>query len=115
MTIQKTKTLTALAATAAVLIPALAYAGASIGDQAGTKKDEIRAFLESAGYTVNEIEVEDDEIEVEATLNDKPVEIEISPSSGTVVSMELDDDDDDDDDDDHDKDDNDDKDESKEG
>ena len=91
MTIRKPRTLAALAS-AAILAPVIAFAAVSVGDSLGTSDADIRAKLEAAGYTVNEIEREDGEIEVEAVRDGLPVEIEIASDTGMIVEIEVDDD-----------------------
>ncbi len=99
------KTFATLVATA-TLVPTMALAAASLGDNVGTTEAEIRAGLVAAGYTIEEIEIEADEIEAEVTLDGQALEIEISPENGTIVAIEADDNDSDDDgDDDNDDDD----------
>ena len=87
--------LTALGTAGLAAIPALALAASSVGDVVGTSEPEIRATLESQGYTVQEIEFEDDEIEVEVLYDGKPYEIELAADTGTIVEIEAEDDDDD--------------------
>ena len=85
----------ALISPALILAPALALASVTVGDKVGVSDEEIRAKLEAAGYTVNEIERGDGELEVEATINGQEVEIDISPDTGAIVKLELEDEDDD--------------------
>ncbi len=87
--------LTALGTTGLIAVPALALAATTVGDVVGTSEAEIRASLESQGYTVQEIEFEDDEIEVEVLYDGKPFEIELASDTGTVIEIEAEDDDDD--------------------
>ena len=87
------KNILTLTTAIAMLVPALAHAGVSLGDRVGVEEAEIRANLEKAGYKVKEFEFEDGEIEVEAVLDGQEIEIEISPSTGKVAGLELEDDD----------------------
>lgn len=88
-----------LLASAALCVPAIAFAAINVGDKAGVTDAEIRGSLEAAGYKIDEIEREDDEIEVTATLNGRTVEIEIAPKTGEIQEIELEDDNDEEDDD----------------
>ena len=81
---------------AALLIPGAAFAQINAGDTLGTTETAIRAALESQGYVIDEIEVEDDEIEVEALLGEQMCEIEISPETGVDLAAHEEDADDDD-------------------
>lgn len=54
---------------AALMIPGAAFAQINEGETLGTSEAAVRAALESQGYAVLEIEVEDDEIEAEVTLD----------------------------------------------
>ena len=92
------KKLAALASVLA-LYPTLTLAEVAVGDLLGTTNAEIRASLESAGYSVDEVEIEDGEIEAEAVINGQSVEIDISPENGTILALESDDTEQDDDDD----------------
>ncbi|MCY6382571.1 PepSY domain-containing protein [Hoeflea prorocentri] len=91
------KTATLLLASALALTGATAYAAVAQGDVIGTSETEIRARLESAGYTVEKIVFEDDEIEVEAFYKGAEMEIELSRATGAVLEIEAEDDDEDDD------------------
>ena len=73
------------------LVPTVALAQLNVGDAVGTGDAEIRAKLESAGYTVEEIERNNGEIEVEAMLNGKEYELELS-AEGNIREIELEDD-----------------------
>ena len=81
------------------MVPCVAFAGLTVGEQAGTSEVEIRAFLEERGYSVNEFETEDGTIEVEFTDAGRELEIEIDATTGKIVEVELEDDDDSSDDD----------------
>ena len=82
---------------AALLVPGAALAQVNVGDALGDTETAIRSALETQGYTVTEIEVEDGEIEVEASISGKAFEFEVSPETGLVLAASLDDDDDADD------------------
>lgn len=71
--------------------PLAAWAGLSTGDSVGKTPDEIRTSLESLGYVVEEIEIEDDEIEAEVTMNGEELEIEIDPATGAIIEIEKED------------------------
>ena len=88
------KRLAATAALGAVLmsLPLAAWADLTAGDTVGKTPAEIRASLESLGYVVKEIEIEDDEIEAEVTMNGEELELEIDPATGKVAEIELEDD-----------------------
>ena len=90
--------LTGLAALIAT-VPLAAFAGLTLGDQAGTTDAEIRAMMEAQGYEVLEIEIEDDEIEVDYVLDGVEYEAEIDPATGAIIALELEDEDDEDEDD----------------
>ena len=77
--------------TGLALIPAIAFAELSEGDQLGTTQDEITAQLVSQGYEIKEIELEDDEFEVEVVMNGQEFEIEIDAKAGTISEIEKDD------------------------
>ena len=77
-------------------LPAAAFAAFATGDTVGTSEAEIRAALESEGYTVLEFEIEEDEIEVEALYEGKRIEIELAKDTGQILEIEDEDDEDDD-------------------
>ena len=88
----KTRTQTAVLTTIALaLSSAVALATVATGDTVGTTEQQIRAQLESKGYTIKAIEIENDEIEAEVALNGKDYEIEIDPKTGQVTEVEEDD------------------------
>ena len=88
----KTRTQTAVLTTMALaLSSAVALATVATGDTVGTTEQQIRAQLESKGYTIKAIEIENDEIEAEVALNGKDYEIEIDPKTGQVTEVEEDD------------------------
>ena len=89
------KTLTLAAALIAA--PALAFAQFNVGDTLPTAEADLRAALESQGYQIDEIEMEDDEIEVEAMLDGVEYELVLSAATGQVIEIELEDEDSDDD------------------
>lgn len=86
-------------AAALAAMPAGATSGLSVGDDLGKTEAEIRATLEAAGHTVDEIETEDGYIEVEYAMNGAAFEAEVDPDTGLIVEIEADDSDDDDDED----------------
>lgn len=71
-----------------IALPLTASAELSVGDTLGKTEAEIRASLESVGYVVEEIEIEDGEIEAEIVLNGFEFEIDIDPITGKVVELE---------------------------
>ncbi|MEM6666136.1 MAG: PepSY domain-containing protein [Pseudomonadota bacterium] len=93
MTLITRKTFAALAGIA-LLTPAIALAGVTVGDTIGMNDAEIETALTAQGYTIEEIEREDGEIEVEAMLDGVEYEIEIDPETGAILEIELEDDDD---------------------
>lgn len=80
------KPTTLTAPVALFLLAAAAHGAVQTGDQLGTTEADIRAALEGAGYTVDEIEVEGNEIEADVQLNGTSYEVEIS-DSGEVLSV----------------------------
>ena len=93
-TVSLPKRLAVVAAFGAALssLPIAAWADLSAGDPLGKTDAEIRASLESLGYMVEEIEIEDDEIEAEVTMNGEAFELEIDPATGQVAEIEKEDD-----------------------
>lgn len=92
---QDTLKLTALTATI-LTVPALAFAGLTVGDTMDTSAEAIRTALEAQGATILEIETEDGEIEVEYMLDGLEYEAEIDATSGEILEVELEDDEDED-------------------
>ena len=88
MKLNKPLTLTALILT----IPAMAFAGITVGDRIGTSETEIRTQIEALGYEVQEIEFEGGEIEVEVLKDVIETELVLNPANGTVREIEQDDD-----------------------
>lgn len=79
-------------------VPALAFAGVTLGDTLGTTQEDIRAHMSGLGYEVLEIEIEGDEIEVEYRFEGVEYEAELDPKSGQVIALEIEEADDHDDD-----------------
>ncbi|MCI5098457.1 MAG: PepSY domain-containing protein [Rhodobacteraceae bacterium] len=88
MKLNKPLTLTALI----LAIPAMAFAGITVGDRIGTSETEIRTQIEALGYDVQEIEFEGGEIEVEVLKDGVETELVLNPANGTVREIEQDDD-----------------------
>ena len=84
------KALTGLAL-ATVLTPSIAFADVTLGDIIGTTDAQIQSKLETAGYTIDEIEREDGKIEVEVKSSNQEFEIVIASDSGKVIEIEPED------------------------
>lgn len=84
------KALTGLAL-ATVLTPSIAFADVTLGDIIGTTDAQIQSKLETAGYTIDEIEREDGKIEVEVKSGNQEFEIVIASDSGKVIEIEPED------------------------
>jgi hypothetical protein len=82
------------------VLPSLALAAVSVGDQLGTTEERIRAALTAQGYEITKFEIEAGKIEVEALLDGQMLDLEISPDTGLVIEIEAEDDGDDEDNDD---------------
>jgi Peptidase propeptide and YPEB domain len=94
-------TFTPLALTALILgAPTLAAAQVAPGDQLGTSDAEIRAAIESAGYTLDEIAREEGVIELALQRNGVETEMILAAADGAVLKLENEDDDQDGDNDD---------------
>lgn len=81
-------------ATVAVMVPTIALASVSVGDLLGTTEMDVRSNLETAGYVVDEIELEDGELEAYATLDGVLYEIAVAADTGAILEIELEDEDD---------------------
>ena len=98
----KTKSL--LMTTALIFAGTATYAAVMEGDILGTTEAEIRAALESDGYTVQKVTVDGDEIEIKVIYAGVTSEIEVSSETGAVLEIEPEDHgDDDESDEDHDE------------
>lgn len=73
----------------AVAVPGLAMAGMpAVGDVIGTTPDAVKAALEAAGCTVDEIEPEKGKVEAKChEASGKEWEVYIDPASGKVTNV----------------------------
>lgn len=78
-----------IAAAALMAVPAAAFAQFNLGDTLSVNEAEIRAMLESKGYQIEEIEMEDGEIEVEYLDGGQEYELTLSAETGEILEIEL--------------------------
>lgn len=78
-----------LCAMSLMLMPGLALAQVAVGDEVGTSPEAIREALTAAGYTVEEIDMEENGMEADARLDGQLFWIEIG-TDGLVRDIDQD-------------------------
>ena len=71
-----------------VMVPVLAHAELSVGNMLGKTIAEVSAALETQGYTISEIEMEDGKIEADIMADNKAFEIEVDAATGKILELE---------------------------